>query len=176
MGEVIQLTEEILGGDASNSYKFYAWLASKWIYNRPLAAIIEERIAFLENQGSNDSASKVIRNLLKDLDQKIRYRIVKHYLAYCDILDLALRMRGLNEEADAIEPFHVYLECGASDRILLSLMSIGLSRTTAIFLKPLISLPQDATPEDCLSVLSNMSFTNLPLPRLCVKEIRRLVG
>ncbi len=176
MGSIIQTVQETLGGVDNNSYLFYKWLAIQWIYNKPLSAIIAQRLAYLRAQGTEQSLSASIRELLKTLEEAIRFRLVKYYMAYNSILDLVLRERGETASADALEPFHVYLECGASDRIALNLIALSLSRATALALRDKIQFPEDATPEECLARVAVIDFATLDIPALCVREVKDLLG
>lgn len=110
------------------------------------------------------------------LEEAIRFRLVKYYMAYCSVLDLVLRARAEAAIADAIEPFHVYLECGASDRVALSLMSLGLSRATALALCDKVRFPDDASPEVCLADLARRDLGALAIPVLCRREVVDLVA
>ncbi len=176
MGTIIQTVQVTLGGVDNNSYLFYKWLAVQWIYNTPLSRIIASRLAYLRSQGSNQSLTASIRELLKTLEEAIRFRLVKYYMAYNSVLDLVLRERGETAVADSLEPFHVYLECGASDRIALNLISLGLSRGTALALRDKIQFPDEASPEECLAKLATIDLAPLTIPALCVREVKDLLG
>jgi hypothetical protein len=43
--------------------------------------------------------------------------------------------KGHAQRAETLLPLHMFLEFGASERVLINLMSLGLSRTSAILLK-----------------------------------------
>lgn len=176
MGTIIQIVQETLGGVDNNSYLFYKWLAIQWIYNTPLNRIIASRLAYLRYQGSDQSLTASIRELLKTLEEAIRFRLVKYYMAYNSVLDLVLRERGDAATANALEPFHVYLECGASDRVALSLIALGLSRATALALRDKVQFPDDASPEDCLAKLATLDLAALAIPSLCLREVKDLFG
>lgn len=176
MGTIIQIVQETLGGVDNNSYLFYKWLAIQWIYNTPLSRIIASRLAYLRSQGSDQSLTASIRELLKTLEEAIRFRLVKYYMAYNSVLDLVLRERGDVATADALEPFHVYLECGASDRVALSLIALGLSRATALALRDKVQFPDEASPEDCLAKLATLDLATLVIPALCLREVKDLFG
>ncbi|HEY5960451.1 MAG TPA: DEAD/DEAH box helicase [Polyangiaceae bacterium] len=173
---IIQLVQEKLGGVDDGSYRFYKMLASKWVHGTALSAIIGEHISYRKEQGDDRNIAVLIRELLKALDKHIRFRLVKFFMAYASILDFELRQRGDNVRADSIEPFHVYLECGASDRIALNLIALGLSRATALALRNKIKFADDATPEQCLEELGRRNLDALSIPKLCVREVEDLIG
>lgn len=176
MGTIIQIVQETLGGVDNNSYLFYKWLAIQWIYNTPLVMIIAARLAHLARQGSKQSLTAAIRELLKTLEEAIRFRLVKYYMAYNSVLDLVLRERDDAATADTLEPFHVYLECGASDRIALNLIALGLSRSTALALRDKVQFPENASPEDCLAKLAAVNIGELAIAALCLREVKDLLG
>lgn len=177
MAQIIQIIQEKLAGVSNQSYMFYKWLAIQWIYNSPLSKIIKDRERYLrEQRGDERSTSVMIRELLSTLEDVIRFRLVKYFLAYTSILSHVLTERGEAEAAAAIEPFHIYLECGASDRTALNLIALGLSRVTALALLGKVRFKEDATPEDCLGQLANTNIATLAIPKLCQREINELLG
>ena len=176
MEEIIRIVEEKLANKKNESYKLYKWLAMRWIYNTPLKIIIEERIDRLRGRGDRSKPSAIIRELLRVLETDIRFRLVKYYMAYTSILALVLRERGRIEEANSIEPFHVYLECGASDRVALNLIALGLSRVTALAIYNKVTFPDEASPEECLDKLAKLKIEDLNIHPLCKREVRNLLG
>lgn len=176
MGTIIQIVQETLGGVDNKSYLFYKWLAIQWIYNVPLSRIISQRLAYLGQQKTRQSLGAAIRELLKTLEEAIRFRLVKYFMAYNSILELVLRERGENGVADGLEPFHIYLECGASDRVALNLIALGLSRSTALALRDGIHFAEDADPEGCLGALAAADLSSLGVPSLCLREVMDLLG
>jgi hypothetical protein len=176
MEAIIQILEEQLAGVKNESYVFYKWLAIQWIYNTPLRKILADRIHWLRRHHDERPPSTIIRELLRTLEKNIRFRLVKYYMAYTSILEFALRQDGKNEVADSMEPFHVYLECGASDRVALNLIALGLSRVTALALRNNVAFPEEVSPEECLDILSRMKIENIGIPRLCIREVLNLLG
>jgi hypothetical protein len=177
MAEIIKMVQEELADTDNKSYLFFRWLATKWIYNTPLNEIIADRIGFLRAQGnSSQSVSSMIRDLLRDLEKEIRFRLVKYYMAYVGLLEVLFRERGNAVQAESIEPFHVYLECGASDRIALNLIALGLSRSTALALRKKVTFPEEATPETCMAVLATTQLASLSIPTLCIRELEDLLA
>jgi len=179
MEEIIRHIQQHLEGkdtETNESYKFYKMLATRWIYNTPLGEIISDHISYCRGKGNNSSSSRIIRELLKTLERDIRFRLVKHYMAYTSLLTLVLTEAGQNEQAKSVEPFHVYLECGASDRSALNLIALGLSRATALAFSKKLDLPEEASPEDYLTQLSTFNFEQTGIPGLCIREVKELLG
>ena len=179
MEEIIRYIQQYLENkdtETNKSYKFYKMLAIRWIYNTPLGQIIADHITHCRKNGDQSSSSKIIRDLLKTLERDIRFRLVKHYMAYTSLLALVLNEAGQTEQAKLVEPFHVYLECGASDRSALNLIALGLSRATALAFSNKIDLPEEASPEDYLNQLSTFDLEQTGIPGLCIREVRELLG
>lgn len=176
MEEIIKLVQEKLGGVVNQSHTYYKQLATKWVYGMPLGEIVRRQVGYLRSSGSEQSVSAMIRDLLRDLEVDVRFRLVKYYMAYNSVLDAVLRERGDAATADALEPFHVYLECGASDRIALNLIALGLSRSTALALCGKVQFPDNASPEECLAKLATLDRAALTIPALCLREVKDLFG
>lgn len=176
MKEIIKVTEEYLENIHNNSYIYYSQLASSWVHNTPIKKIISSEIYYKNN--SNDSSSStmsIIRELFKSLNSNIRYKLVKNFMAYNSILALVMRERDMKDQADSIEPFHLYLECGASNPTALSLISLGLSRTTSLSLIGAIRFEDAESPEECLRILKKRDLSSLTIPVICRKEIEALL-
>jgi hypothetical protein len=94
----------------------------------------------------------VIFELISTIEGVIRYRYAKYTRAYSDVLAQALREKGQQEAAESRVPIYLHLEAGAFNQVPMSLMSLGLSRVTALVLAKRVVLPGDATPEQCLEL------------------------
>lgn len=175
MGSIIALLLSRLGGEENNRHLYLKQLAIKWIYNVPISKIISEHVNY-PRKGPRKSVSTLIRNVLNDLEIDVRFRLVKYYAAFGTILQFALNERGYAAEATKVEPFHVYLECGASNPVALNLIALGLSRSTALSLMSSVRFPDDATPEDCLAHLSSVEIGRLNIPSLSQREVAELLG
>ncbi|MEL4893646.1 DEAD/DEAH box helicase [Xanthomonas protegens] len=174
MKATIKLVELTLRDRDNESYKFYAWLASKWIHGVPLGEIISANV---DGSLETEALSKQIRQTLKTLESEIRFRLVKHYVAFCSVLRHALEKNGQSKLANEIEPFHIYLECGAASPSLLGMISLGLSRSTAIATDRKARIRSGSlTPEELLSELKRIDIELLDIPGLCKRELRELTG
>lgn len=169
---------------SGNSFEYHAGLAAGWIRDTPLRVMIERKITQLRQAPAEHRpaeevlVSKAIRSLMKDIESLIRFNYVKGLKAYSDVLKHVLQQANRSDLADNIIPLHLFLECGASDPVALCLISIGLSRTTALLIRNLRQLrfPEDATPEVCRAVLRGVNPDELDVPPLCRREIREVIG
>ncbi|BBO66291.1 DEAD/DEAH box helicase [Desulfosarcina alkanivorans] len=155
----------------NESYTFDAWLASQWVHDQPLRAIIENQI-----RRKNDPPRDVIYDILDALENRIRYRYVKHTRAYQDVLIVILEDSGKSDLIETVRPLHLFLECGASSTVALNLMSLGISRTTSLLLKGVIQFPEESSPEECFDVLRRINLNNLNISSLCKRELINIVG
>lgn len=177
--ETFKILNSILGNIDNDSYKYFGAIAYSWMTGKPLKLIIETSISIQKKHEKFEAATKTITALIKTLDDDLRFRFVKYLRAYNDILAYILTERGEIELLATLSPWHLYLECGASDRVTLNLISLGLSRTTALliakeFTNNNITFTDDATPEDCLSQLV-VSHNSFALPLICRSEIESLL-
>jgi hypothetical protein len=141
-----------------------------------LKDIIVSRLKYLTSIGEEFDTRDVIYDVIEDLEKVIRHRFVKHLRAYNDVLGVVLGERELLVEAGSLIPMHLYLECGASDPVALGLISIGLSRTSALILKKRIRFPNESTPEDCMRILSRVDLKRYGVPAFIRREVELLVG
>jgi len=84
--------------------------------------------------------------------------------------------KGQTEPAEKLLPIHLFLEFGASDKVLVNLMSLGLSRTSAILLKRAVSLNSEWTVDECRRYLDAVNLKRVAIPAICKAEILRLRG
>ena len=175
MKKIFRIVEEFLGESKNNSYQFHAWLASEWIHDVPLRRIIDERIRLLRKRGKFKSVGDTIRDLMRAIESDLRHRYVKHTKAYNDVLAQVLRDTGKGDWAGHLKPLHLFLECGALHPVALSLISLGLSRTTALLLKRKIRFPEDASPEQCKAIVAKSEPDKLAIPALCRAEIKKVL-
>lgn len=158
--------------------KYFNWIsttAHKWVWGTPVGEMLSEAVSFERKRKPESNASPIIRGLLKLIETEVRYKLVKYFAAYEDLLKLVLQQRNL-EGADNIAPYHIYLEFGASDPVSLNLMALGLSRFTAIKLKIAINWSNEKEPEDYLAKIEALKIKNLSLPSLCKQELYDLLG
>jgi superfamily II DNA/RNA helicase len=158
--------------------RYFNWIsttAHRWVWGTPIGEMLSERVAFVRRSKPDSPASPEIRALLKLIETEVRYKLVKYFAAYEDILKLVLAERGFGTEI-TVAPYHIYLEFGSSDPITLSLMALGLSRFTAIKLKNTLNWAIEQEPEDYLAKIASIQIRNLPLPTLCKQELYELLG
>ncbi|EEF14136.1 DEAD/DEAH box helicase [Campylobacter rectus RM3267] len=158
-------------GNENKQYELFSFIASSWMHDKPISQIILER-----NKYTKENINSTIREVLEIIEKQIRYKYVIATHAYLDILKLALLERGKDFNVDLIPNLPLYLECGTSDKTILSLISLGLSRLTSIKLKMSKKFRCDEpTVTNCFYALQKIDIKNLNIPEVCKHEIMGLI-
>lgn len=148
-----------------------AILVVNWMRGHPLARLISDR----ENRYPSEPLPKLIRDSMDDVERVARFLAPKYVSCYTDILRHFLVSSGRGDLANLLPDLTLWLEFGASQQTQLSLMSLGLSRTSAIFLSDFI--PDDSLDEEgCIRWLRETNLKSLDLPRLVIQEAERVKG
>ncbi len=174
--EIFQRVEIVLNEIDNGSYKYHAVLASRWIHETPLHEIIQGEIKYRTEQNQTFVVRNVIYEVIEALEHHVRFRYVKSLRAYNDVLAVALVEKGFVDEAQSLPPLHLFLECGASNPVALSLISIGLSRIAALLLSRRVTLAADLTPEECLQRCRDAirNADRISLPKAVIREVEAL--
>lgn len=175
MENVIDVFINLFEWELSPRYKkLISFLAYNWIWGRPLGELIAKRVNYVRTDKPDEKASKIIREYLDILDQDIRFKMVKYFSAYNDVLRLVLARKGVNVE---LESYHIYLEFGSCNKKALNIMAMGLSRFTALHLTNLVDcFPESSDIDDCFDKIKSLDVRNLQIPSLCKQEILRMQG
>ncbi|SEJ79061.1 Helicase conserved C-terminal domain-containing protein [Pseudomonas linyingensis] len=177
MVSAINLISEVF--EWAENPKFRKWvgfLAHQWITGESISTLIRERVNYKEKGGGNISISLVIRELLKVIESEIRFKMVKYFSAYEDIIRYCLVTKGFSDDDAKQAQYHTFLEFGACSAVELSLMSLGFSRFTALKLKNAVDWSGAVEIEDYLKVLNETEVSRLKMPRVCLKEIKDILG
>jgi len=151
----------------------YAHIVFQWLKGFSLAAMIRNNIDYHRRNGRAVNLPVLIRRTMELVEQIARFRAPKYFSAYIDILNVHLRAIG---RADLIEhdlDIGTQLEFGISSRTLLSLIELGLSRTSAVALYEKIAR-DDLSKEDCQAWVAEREaqFEGMDIPRIILREIR----
>jgi hypothetical protein len=178
MDKIIDIFIDCFEWKLSPSYKnLISFLAYTWMRGAPLGELLENRINYVRKNSSNEDVSSVIRNYLNVLDHDIRFKLVKYFSAFNDILKYVLIQRDFNMNEIAIEPYHIYLEFGSCKKEALNIMAMGLSRFTALHLATSINvLPEMPDIDDYYNEIMSIDVKKLRMPSLCKQEILNIQG
>lgn len=164
----------------------YSWIytipALSWMKGTPINKMISEYLIYKRKRrykNNNLTPKQInteIRNLFDDIESNVRFKLVKYINCYNN---LCLEACSQRNEQDLIELIPVYLplflEVGVSKPIQLDLVSLGLSRITALEISRLFKNRLYNESYELLPVLKEILFNYKDLPTACVEEIKRIV-
>lgn len=152
-----------------------AILVVNWMRGCPLSRLIGALIAWNEEKKRDYELAKVIRDVMQDVEQVARFLAPRYLSCYIDILRHHLLSIERADLVDQVPDVNVWLEFGASQQTQLSMMGLGLSRTTAIALSEFI-VDDNLSESEVLERISTLSIESLGLPLAIQREIKALVG
>ncbi|MDQ2103439.1 hypothetical protein, partial [Azospirillum isscasi] len=170
--DILELCHElILEIDTSrNLHRFHALIARKWMQGLPLPQIIEDQI----KREPKKIIQTTIRDTLELIETQIRFQAVRLFGCYQALLVYGLDSAGMVDLATGIPSLPLYLELGASDRTMISLISLGLSRVTAMKLNE-ISARKNLDASEALQWLRSRPLSSLGLSPLLQEEVQALI-
>lgn len=170
----------------TTTLKKYAWTftipAMSWIKGEPLNQMIKKHLDFEKSKNSNDDLTikqinAGIRELFGSIENKVRFKLVKYINCYNNIFIEVCRER---DEESLIEktPIHLslFLEVGASNNVQLDLISLGLSRITAIELATMINHSEYENSKELRLKIKKILDDQNDLPLACIDEIERRIS
>ncbi len=112
----------------SRFHRFIAVLALKWMKGLPLPRIVQDQL----NRNPAKEPRFIVRETLELIEKQVRFQCVRLLGCYQAVLIQLLNDTGRVDLARDVPDMALYLEMGAADRTSISLMSLGISRPTAI--------------------------------------------
>ncbi|WP_019531310.1 DEAD/DEAH box helicase [Dasania marina] len=177
MEEIFVVLASCFEWNVSDTYmSWVSFLAYKWVWGESIGRILSDRVAYKKEKDPNISVSSVIRGCLGVLEEAIRFRLVKYFSAYIEILKHVATENGVEDEMESVEPYHIYLEFGSCNRHALNLMALGISRFTALHLENRFDLPSDVEAEAYLEKMQTMNVDAINMPALCKQEIKDIIS
>ncbi|MBX9802040.1 MAG: DEAD/DEAH box helicase [Caulobacteraceae bacterium] len=169
--DILEICHElILGIDTTRSlHRFHALIALKWMKGLPLPQIIQEQI----DRATDKAVQTTIRNTLTLIETDIRFQAVRMFGCYNTLLVYGLDSAGYVDLVSSIPSVPLYLEVGASDKTMISFISLGLSRVTAMKLNEL-SARKDLDTAGALQWLRTRPLEALGLSPLLLAEVAAL--
>ncbi len=147
-----------------------ALLVTHWLKGHSLAQLIAGRIRALQRRGRQVQVPKEIRQVMSDVENYARFTVPKYLACYVDILKHHLAVKNKVDLLEEVGDFGLMLEFGVSERTQLTLISLGLSRTTVVALFELIPA-SDWNYDQCVNWLKAQDIDSLDLPVLVRREI-----
>jgi hypothetical protein len=169
--------QKTLGGNLAPVRAIGFWralLVVEWMRGYPLSRLISSRIARADRSDAGERLSALIRGVLEDVEQIARFEAPRLLSAYSDVLGFHLEGIGRTDIKEAVPDIGLLLEFGASQRTQISLMSLGLSRSSAIELADLV-LRDDLSREEAAAWLASQEWRTGDLPPAIVREIEAIL-
>ncbi len=177
MSNAIDIISEVFGWAENQKFRnAVTYIAHQWAIGTSIATLIKDRVNYVRREEEPESTSSVIRKLLKLIETEIRFKLVKYFSAFEDVIKHCLVEKGFEERDAKQAAYHTFLEFGSCSTIELSLMSLGFSRFTALRLRRAINWGEAEDIEDYLLVLSKVDISSLKMPKVCIKEISDILG
>ncbi len=177
MTNAINIISEIFGWAENQKFRnAVVYVAHQWATGTPISALIKDRVNYVKREDEAANTSVVIRALLKLIETEVRFKLVKYFSAFEDVIKHSLIAKGVSEKDARQAPYHTFLEFGSCSPVELSLMSLGFSRFTALRLKSAVSWGEAQEIEDYLFQLSRINLSSLKMPKVCLKEVYDILG
>ncbi len=169
------LCNQELGSDFGTPPRQFALalLITNWMRGYPLARLIASRLAWLQRNNRPHKLPVEIRDVMRDVEQVARFQAPKYLACYTDVLALHMQQRG--EQLPELPDISMMLELGVSRITEVSLMALGLSRTSAVALSEFI-VADDLSRQQVTDWVNANHDVLKGLPALVQREIEGVFG
>ncbi|MCH8152697.1 MAG: DEAD/DEAH box helicase [Planctomycetes bacterium] len=151
-----------------------AIIVVNWMRGYSLARIISERISYLRRNRREYDLPTEIRTTMKNVEQVARFTAPKYLTCYTDVLRQHLIENNRDDLVEELLDVQVLLEFGVAEKTPLSLLGLGLSRTSALAVYEFIA-DDSLTEDECLQWIREADLETLPVPELVKREIRNVM-
>jgi len=139
----------------------------------PLARIISSRQNYYIKKNTPQNLNTLIRDTMKDVEEFARFKAPKYLACYVDLLKVYLEESKREDLIERLLELNILLEFGVSQKTQLSLIGLGLSRSSAITLSEFIT--DDLLDEsECLQWLKENDWMRKDMPALIRREVANL--
>lgn len=177
MNNAINIISDVFGWAENQRFRnSVVYIAHQWATGAAISALIKDRVNYVKKEDESASVSVVIRALLKLIETEVRFKLVKYFSAFEDVIKYCLLQKGFSEDDAKQAAYHTFLEFGSCSPVELSLMSLGFSRFTALRLKSAINWGDAVEIEDYLLLLAKVNISSLKMPKVCLREISDILG
>jgi superfamily II DNA or RNA helicase len=170
--DILQLCLSVISGHKPTSgyHRFLALVALWWMRGHPLPRIVQNQL----NRRKDRSPRQVVRDTLELIEREVRYNCVRLFACYSSVLSQVYHDLGMTDALSRMPAISLFLEIGASDRTMISLMSLGLSRVAALRLSA-IAPNRNFDLSGTLDWLRSGNLENAELSPLLLEEVRLLL-
>lgn len=159
----------------NRTHTYYAQLALRWMRGEPLPRLIDESYNYKVKSSPKARIGTTIRKVLDDIENDLRFRYVKFTSCYVDLLKAALRSTGKDGLIESIPAVPLFLELGASSRTMISLIGLGMSRTSAGIVVD-FATNDEMDRVEAGAWLRRQDWNAFDISRIVRREIREIVG
>jgi len=153
-----------------------ALLVTKWMRGFSLSRLIQDRIDYRERKNMPSDIATEIRAVMQDVEQIARFEAPRGLTAYCDVLGQHLTEIDRHDLLEQLQDFNLFLEFGVSQQTQISLIGLGLHRTSTIAVSELITSDRLTEPEALLWLVKNDAlWSHSDLPALVKRDIKRVL-
>jgi len=158
----------------SSRVRQLALLIVDWMKGYPLARIISSRQKYYRRYDIHKELSALIRDTMKDVEEFARFQAPKYLACYVDLLRVYLERIERKDLVKRLQELNVLLEFGVSQTTQLSLIGLGLSRSSAIAISELIA-DDSYTESASLQWLRENDWMTQDMPELIKREVSHIV-
>lgn len=136
-------------------YVSYNWMTEKKLRSILLYNLKKYNLDNLDELQISDIISKEIKSQVKFLNNNVRFRLVKGFYAYEEILKSYLKYSGREEMIEKVIGISSYLELGACRKSTIELISNGLNRDFSIEVIERYNIRENMVIEDVKKINCN---------------------
>ena len=155
-------------------HNFFAPLALRWMRGDPLPVLIDGSIRYHRGKKSGKSVAVIIRETMENVEQELRFRYVKYFTCYNALLRVALERADKVDFIKNIPEIPLFLEVGGSSGLMINLMALGLSRTSAESIAEYFTDKEMSLP-DVRKKLRELQIETLDISPICMREIQAII-
>ncbi|USK32545.1 DEAD/DEAH box helicase [Bacillus sp. F19] len=171
--KIVEKIQEILSGEHPGKNFPYSLLIIEWMRGYSLSRIIARNIKYWQKRDRSKNKQSIIRETMKDIEEFARFKFVKYFACYRDILNYFMELNNDVIEED-LSDLTIWLELGASEKTPISLMGIGFTRTTAISIAEILK-DQNLDGEECIKLLKQINWEKVPLSPIVRREVIQIL-
>jgi hypothetical protein len=153
-----------------------AILLINWMRGRPLSYIISSSYASyqeIEKFKKVKTLPVVIRECMDNVENFVRFKFAKDSSCYIDILRYFLELNSRQDLIKSIPELSLWLEFGVSQKTHLSLLALGLTRSTVTEIAQYIPNSQ-MNKSETLAWLRTFDFNAIDLSPIMVEDIKKV--
>lgn len=168
--DIVDLISVYLSGDSEKLSYYHAILVVQWMNGYPLARLINRSFKYWQAHDVTKKLATVIRDTMGEVEEFVKFKFAKFSACYIDILRFHLASIERDDLISQIPQLNIWLEFGVSQQSQVSLINLGISRSSAIVLSEFI--PSDKfSPKECREWLLENDYTKFDLTEIQIREI-----